>query len=88
MTPWMMGTTNGHWKTTTGTSLAGWKPFWRTTIIETFGILEITMTRQPTEPLTGNDPNSISFDEFIKYLTGYSSYEQLADEMSKGKEKP
>jgi hypothetical protein len=41
--------------------------------------------------LAGNDPNSITFDELIRYLTGYSSYEQLEDAMNKeydGKEKP
>jgi hypothetical protein len=42
------------------------------------------MTRQTSELPNGYDLNSISFDEFVKYLTGYSSYEQLADEMNKG----
>jgi hypothetical protein len=50
--------------------------------------------KSPNRPPNGNDSNSITFDEFIKYLTGYSSYEQLEDEMNKeynrpkGKEKP
>jgi hypothetical protein len=52
------------------------------------------MTKQTNKPTNGDGPNSISFDEFIKYLTGYSSYEQLENEMNKaydrpkGKEKP
>jgi hypothetical protein len=45
-------------------------------------------TKQTKQPPDKNDPNSITFDEFIKYLTGYSSYEQLADEMNKEYDRP
>jgi hypothetical protein len=64
-------------------------------ITETFGKKMIKQTnKSPNQAPNGNDPNSITFDEFVKYLTGYSFYEQLEDEMdkeydySKGKEKP
>jgi hypothetical protein len=45
------------------------------------------MIEQTNKLSNRNDSNSISFDEFTKYLTG-CSYEQLMDAMNKEKEKP
>ena len=42
-------------------------------------------TNQMNKPPNGDYSTSISFDEFIKYSTGYSSYKQLEDAMNKEK---
>jgi hypothetical protein len=41
------------------------------------------MINQTNKLPNGNYSTSISFDEFIKYSTGYSSYKQLEDAMNK-----
>jgi hypothetical protein len=43
--------------------------------------------KQTNKLPNGNDPYVISFDEFVKYSTGYSSYEELEKEMNKEKGK-
>jgi hypothetical protein len=48
--------------------------------------LKQEMIEQTNKLSSGDDSNSISFDEFTKYLTGYS-YEQLMDAMNKEKER-
>jgi hypothetical protein len=48
---------------------------------------EQKMVKQPNQtnkPPKGDYSTSISFDEFTKYLTGYSSYKQLEDAMNGG----